>query len=517
MLCRLLVATALLGGCASLPAPIPMSPSYAIQDVTSTRLARIALKTALPDAPELSGFRLLPEAPFSFNARIALASRAEKSIDVQYYELRNDGVGRQFLRELRDASLRGVRVRLLVDDLYMGDADELFSSLAAYPNMEVRLFNPLPARSGSLMSRIVFSLHEFGRINHRMHNKLFIVDNSFSVSGGRNMADEYFMQDGQANFIDMDVLASGPVVREQSAAFDIYWNSEQVRPIDQVASFNLSPAQARRRFDQLVEGAGYGLPENERDALGRTSVARQLDDGRLDQFHAKSQVLVDDPTKMMRRHFEERFQGSVSQRTLAVLETARSHLFITSPYYVPGQIGLAQIKRQLQSGVKITVVTNSLAATDEPLVYAGYARYRLEILKLGVVLYEVSPTLSQRSGQLGEFGKTTGRLHGKTAVIDDKRVFIGSMNLDGRSASLNTEIGLVIDSPEIAADFNRIISTDRFTSAYLVRIGSRGGVEWIVQDGNGMVTAIHEDEPETSWLIQFKNWMLSPFVGEELL
>ncbi len=170
----------------------------------------------------LSGFRLLPEAPFSFNARIALARRAEKSIDVQYYELRNDGVGRQLLRELRDASRRGVRVRLLVDDLYMAGADALFSSLAAHPHVEVRLLNPLPARAGSLLSRIAFSMHDIVRINHRMHNKLFIVDNSFSVSGGRNIADEYFMQDGQANFIDMDVLASGPVVREQSAAFDLY-------------------------------------------------------------------------------------------------------------------------------------------------------------------------------------------------------------------------------------------------------------------------------------------------------
>ena len=203
-----------------------------------------------------------------------------------------------------------------------------------------------------------------------------------------------------------------------------------MRPIDQVASFDLSTEQARQRFDQWVGGAGHGLPENERDALGRTSVASQLDAGKLDQVHAKAQVLVDDPAKLMRKSIEERFQGSVTQRTLGILETARSHLFITSPYYVPGEVGLAQIKRQRQSGVAITVVTNSLAATDEPLVYAGYARYRLAILKLGVVIYELSPTLSQRSGRLGDFGKTTGRLHGKTAVIDDKRVFVGSMNLD---------------------------------------------------------------------------------------
>jgi len=513
----LLTVAALLGGCASLPAPMAVLPAHAIQDVASTRLARIAAQNALPDAAELSGFRLLPEAPFSFNARIALANRAEMSIDAQYYEVRNDGVGRQFLRALRDASLRGVRVRLLVDDLYATDADELFSSLAAYPNVEVRLFNPLPARSGSVLSRIVFSMHEFGRINHRMHNKLFIADNSFSVSGGRNIADEYFMQDGRANFIDMDVLASGPVVRDQSDAFDIYWNSEQVRPIDQLVPLNVSAEQARQRFDQWVSGAGHGLPENERDALGRISVARQLDAGKLDQIHAKSQVLVDDPSKIMRRRIEERLQGSVSQRTLAILETARSQLFITSPYYVPGRTGLAQLKRQVQAGVKITVVTNSLAATDEPLVYAGYARYRRDVLKLGVVIYELSPMLSQRSGRLGDFGRSTGRLHGKTVVIDDNRAFVGSMNLDGRSASLNTEIGLVMESPDIVADFNRIISTDRFTSTYLVRLGASNGVEWVEQDSNGMAMAVHHDDPETSWFIKINNWLLSPFVREELL
>ncbi len=513
----LLVATALLGACASLPAPVAVPPSHALQDVGSTPLARIAQRNASPERPELSGFRLLPEAPSAFNARIALARRAARSLDVQYYDLRNDGTGRQLLRELRDATLRGVRVRLLVDDLYLGDAGELFGTLAAHPLMEVRLFNPLPVRSGSLSARLVLSLHEAVRINHRMHNKLFIADNSFSVSGGRNIADEYFMQDGKTNFIDMDVLATGPVVRAQSDAFDLYWNSAQVRPIDHVTPLSSTPGQAQARFAELVRGDAQGLAESERDAMGRTSVASQLDAGVLDQSHARATVLVDDPAKMMGLRFAERFKGSVTQRTLAELETARTSLFITSPYYVPGEIGIAQVRRQIERGVRITVVTNSLAATDEPLVYAGYARYRQELLRLGVVLYELSPRLSQRSGVLGEFGLTTGRLHGKTAVIDDARVFVGSMNLDGRSASLNTEIGLVIDSPALAAEFNRIISADGYASAYQVRLGPTGSVEWVERDRTGQLIKVHTDEPETSWIVQIKNWLLSPLVHEELL
>jgi putative cardiolipin synthase len=513
----LLLAAAFLGGCASLPAHVPMPPSHAIADVAATQLARIAQANAGPEAAALSGFRLLPEAPTSFNARIALARRAEKSLDVQYYELRDDGVGRQLLRELGDAARRGVRVRLLVDDLYIGHAGELFGTLAAHPGIEVRLFNPLPVRAGSLLTRLAFSLHELRRINHRMHNKLFVADNSFSISGGRNIADEYFMQDGTANFIDMDVLASGPVVREQSAAFDLYWNSDQVRPLPALDTPSVTPEQARLRFNELVSAEPAGLTENERDGLGRTPVARQLDDRRLDQSHAPALVLVDDPAKIQRRRFEERFAGSVTQRTLAALETARSSLFITSPYYVPGDIGFAQAKRQIERGVRITVVTNSLAATDEPLVYAGYARYRRALLELGVVLYEFSPALSQRSGRLGHFGRSTGRLHGKTAVIDDERVFVGSMNLDGRSASLNTEIGLLIDSPALARDIARIVALDGFTSAYQVRLGPTGSVEWVERDSDGKVVKVHTDEPETNWLVQFKNWLLSPFVHEELL
>src|ERR1035438_8605907 len=178
-------------GCASLPPRVPAPPVPALTDVADTLLGRVARASRAPGDPSLSGFRLLPEGETAFDARISLARRAQKSLDVQYYLIQDDDIGRQFLRELRDAARRGVRVRLLVDDLYTAGEDPLFAGLAAYQGVEVRLFNPLPSRAGSLGQRILFSLHEFGRINHRMHNKLFIADNSFAVSGGRNIAEEY--------------------------------------------------------------------------------------------------------------------------------------------------------------------------------------------------------------------------------------------------------------------------------------------------------------------------------------
>ena len=203
--------------------PRPTSPT--------TKLAQIAAANTPEDKRALSGFRLLPAGDQAFDARIALARRAEKTLDVQYYLIAHDASGLQFLRELRDAAARGVRVRILVDDLYANGQDELLAALAAHANVEVRMFNPLPVRNGGLASRVVFSMHQFSRINGRMHNKLFIADNAFSVTGGRNIADEYFGRSEPANFIDMDILATGPVVRELSNVFDRYWNSEHTYPV----------------------------------------------------------------------------------------------------------------------------------------------------------------------------------------------------------------------------------------------------------------------------------------------
>ena len=221
----LLTVAVALGGCAVLPSQVERPVSYARSDVADTRLAKIAAaSTAAAAGPEVSGFRLLADGAEAFDARVALIRRAEKTLDVQYYVIANDATGREFLRELQAAAARGVRVRILVDDLYATGQDELFAGLAAHDNVEVRLFNPLPVRGGGFAQRIVFSLHQFSRINHRMHNKLFIADGSFAVTGGRNIADEYFGRSGDANFIDMDLLSTGPVVAELAAVFDGFWN-----------------------------------------------------------------------------------------------------------------------------------------------------------------------------------------------------------------------------------------------------------------------------------------------------
>jgi putative cardiolipin synthase len=503
-----------------LPAPTPNPPSQAIVDVSATQLARVssAARERASAAPEHSGFRPLPEGEFAFDARIALARHAERSLDVQYYLIQNDPIGRRLLRELRDAAQRGVRVRLLIDDLFAAGEDELLAGLAAHPNAEVRVFNPLPVRSGSFMTRFVFSLHEFDRINRRMHNKLFIADNSFAVSGGRNIAAEYFMRSEQANFIDLDMLSAGPVVREFSNAFDRYWNSEQAWPIERVTYLRERDALARRqRFDELVADDSGPLQLRERDVLRRTPLSSQLEQGEVEGLmFASARVVVDPPDKIAR---ELRSLGAdtVLENVVNMFGSARREVLIVSPYFIPDDRGVAMMQRAGQNKNRVILMTNSLGATDEPLVYWRYARKREAMLKAGVTIYELSPSLVRKTQEFGLFGQSMGRLHAKLATIDRRWLYIGSMNLDGRSAIYNTEIGLIIDSEEVVTDVRRLRVHDDIRSAYRVRLREDGkGVEWVETSADGRET-VHLDEPDDSWVLRLKNWFLAPFVMEEML
>jgi len=511
-----LLAAAWLTGCVSLPPPEPRAPVTAFTDVAQTELAQLAAKDVPSNSTALSGFRLLPEAAFAFDARISLARHAEKSLDVQYYLIQKDDVGLLFLKELREAAARGVRVRLLVDDLYTAGEDEVFSTFSAFPNVEVRLFNPLPSRANSLTTRLLLSLTDFGRINHRMHNKMLIADNSFAVSGGRNIGNEYFMRSTAANFIDMDVISSGPVVRQMSEGFDRYWNSSHAWPIERIAPLRTTPEAGQRRFDEIVRTAVPDVPIRPRDVLNKSPVGEQLITGKIDRYWAPGTLFVDDPEKITRTA-EEAFVGSVTEGALSVINAARHEVKIGSPYFIPGANGMAMMKKAIERGGRITVVTNSLGATDEPLAYAGYERYRADMLKIGVTIYEIAPTLTGRSGQFGDFGKSISRLHAKLAIIDNERFFVGSMNLDHRSAAVNTEVGLLIDSPELVGDYNKLMSGERINLGYRLRLGPNGRrVQWLEYDDAGG-DIVHEDEPGEFLWLRFKNWLLLPIVGEELL
>lgn len=506
-----------LAGCAVLPDRIDAPPSHAITQTADTALGRIASASLDGTAPGASGFRLLPRGAFALEARVALARRAERSLDVQYYQIDRDEIGLGFLRELAAAAARGVRVRLLVDDLYAGGEDELLRSMASLPSVEVRLFNPLPARGGTPASRVARSVLEFERINHRMHNKLFIADTRFSVSGGRNMASDYFMRNTRANFIDVDVVAAGPVVREQSEVFDMYWNSDQVWPIERlVPAAPSDDASPTERFARLAGPVQLLPAPDPSDPLGRVAVGLELDGGRVSLSFADAAVFADAPAKVVRRGRDENV-ATVSRSTIAALHSAKHEMVIASPYFIPGRFGMQSIQEARARGVRVAVFTNALGATDEPLVHWRYAHYRRALLRLGVELYELSPDRARESGRFGEFGASFARLHAKLAVIDRRHVFIGSLNLDPRSAWLNTEAGLLIHSADLASDIEKLIGNDRLTSVYRLRLAADGEtIEWVTTADDNSERVLR-DEPDDSWLHQLKMRILSPFAPEELL
>ncbi|TMH05050.1 MAG: phospholipase D family protein [Betaproteobacteria bacterium] len=349
-----LLLSLVMAGCASLPSQVQRPVSAALADTADTPLARIAAAAAPDDERQLSGFRPLMDGDHALNARIALIRRAQKSLDLQYYLIASDEVGLLLLRELRDAAARGVRVRLLVDDLYAAGQDELFAGLAAHANVELRLFNPLPARSGTFGARIVLSLHEFTRINRRMHNKLFIADNAFAIVGGRNLANEYFMRSESANFIDADVLATGPVVRELSTVFDAYWNSEQAWPVHSLAAGK--PADARANFDAMVRDAAAEPTVTPRDRFGRSSVQAQLDSGRLEQRFATAEVFADTPAKAAGSGNAE---ATPMAAAMGAMRAARSDVLIVSPYFVPGESGMAVAGRHRRAAGALGLCTLS--------------------------------------------------------------------------------------------------------------------------------------------------------------
>jgi cardiolipin synthase C len=505
-----------LAGCASLP-PVPQrAESKAITGTRDTLLGRLASASLDGSGPGESGFRLLPAGDFAFDARIALARRAERSLDVQYYQIQRDSIGLQFLRELRDAAGRGVRVRLLVDDLYTAGEDELFRTFAAMPNVEVRLFNPLPSRGTTLAGRLLFSLHEFTRINHRMHNKLFIADNRFSVSGGRNMADEYFMRSAQANFIDMDVIAAGPVVRELSGVFDRYWNSDYAYPVQSVVALQMDTAAAQRRFDELAKNPAPVFESTTGDPFGLATVEFELLAGQLTLTFANASVFADAPEKIVRKDRDENL-ATVTRSTLEAFAGARSEVIVASPYFIPGPLGLKLLQEAIDHHVRVVVLTNALGATDEPLVHWRYARYRRELLKMGVEIYELSPSLTRDVGNFGDFRKSFGRLHAKVAMIDRHTLFIGSMNLDNRSAWSNTEAGLLIDSVELSQAAYSLFDKDKGASVYRLRLATDGEtIEWVSTGRNGKEIVLR-DEPDNNWLLRLKMFLLEPFATEELL
>jgi len=513
-------ATIVMSGCAT---PLPNAPratSRALPPASGSPLVALVESSGIPSGQ--SGFWPIPQGAYALDARLTLLREATHSLDLQYYLLGNDGVGRAVMRELRNAAMRGVRVRLLLDDLYTQDIESDLLALQTFANVEIRLFNPFTFGRQSASGRLLNFVGDFRRLNHRMHNKTFIADGALAVVGGRNLADEYFLRSKDANFLDMDVLVGGQLVPELSSIFDRYWNSDQVFPLHAVDAAPGAASDLQRAFAHRVEDPGpnpvISAPE-EPDAMGQPPLSRALRQGRQPFVPARAIAVADLPSKADTRdhHPAPAFEDTVTHRYIDTLRRAQSEIVIFSPYFVPGRKGVEYLREARDRGVEVRVVTNAMSTSDEPIVNVGYQRYREQLLRMGVQLYELSATRSATDPALMQaLGGSRGRLHAKMAFVDRRIVMVGSMNVDLRSAYSNTEIGVGIDSPELAKLILDAYRADNFSGVYQVQLKpDGGGVQWSGHDPQGEQVLV--DEPEVSVIQRFKLWLQFLFVPEDLL
>ena len=433
---------------------------------------------------------IIDQANQAYTLRASLIDHASVSIDAQYYIWHNDTTGKQLLQKLHQAAERGVRVRLLLDDNNTNGTDNILTALNAHPNIQIRLFNPFLIRKW----RALGYLADFPRVNRRMHNKTLTADNRASIIGGRNIGDEYLTDSAQkTTFADMDVLVSGSIVTRISQEFDRYWRSDSAYPLETI----IKPT-ARR----IAKGNA------QLNANGSAPAPEPPPQGSLKYYPSQIQLVSDDPAKALDRKVRVNVWNEIQK----ALGTPQRELYLVSPYFVPTRTGADIMQTITQSGIHTTILTNSLAATDVAPVHSGYMRYRKPLLRAGVELYELKAESNDKKRKLKDRGLTGNSgtsLHAKTFIVDQQRVFVGSFNLDPRSARLNTEMGVVIQSPELAQTLQQQLHQQAQHEAYRVTLSDKGKVQWHDPDHPEQPPAT--TEPQASLfkraLSKFLSWL----------
>jgi len=520
-----LLWTALLAGCLSgcmaLPDLSGRPWQQALPMADSGPLAQLAAASSA--GGDLSGFRLIGSGTEALQARLALIDAATRSLDLQVYQFKGDATGRALMRALRDAAVRGVRVRLLVDDLYTAGDDGLWLALSSQPGVELRLFNPFLAARDNHLSRLLESAFGHERMHRRMHNKLLVADGVLALAGGRNIADAYYLPMPQGSFVDIDMLVAGALVPQMAQAFDLYWNSDYSHALSSVLNVALSePPQLNEWADALDRPCSTdACAALERKRHEPSALAAEWAQGRLVMTSAVAHVASDSPLKIENEQVATdigMLATSGAQVRLLVAQAirqARQEVTVVSPYLIPGPAGVAGIATLRRRGVAVTLFTNSMAATDEPMVHLGYRKYRAALLREGVALYEWSPVRGGRVLRELLAGGTVLRLHAKAALIDREVVFVGSMNFDPRSRDLNTEFGLLIRSPTLADELHALLQRLQRDGAYRLHLDEDGRtLHWTAGDGDLHIEAF---EPDTDFGSRLLLDLLEPFVPEEML
>jgi putative cardiolipin synthase len=510
----------LAAGCAGLPpgADLPRVESVALQNPEQTRLGG-KFADAARDHGETTGFRILNVGVDGFLTRVQMIDAAERTLDLQYFIFRGDQTGRLITAALMRAADRGVRVRVLIDDGDVVSGDEQILALLDHPSAEVRIFNPFAYRGHSTFRRGIEFMFNSRRLNYRMHNKLFVADNAVALVGGRNIGNQYFQMEPESQFADDDVFTAGPIVQQLSKTFDEYWNSKLAVPAAALGGHNAAAAAPRRQLMQTLDSPGIDYVA----MLNSQEPYAGMIAGRLPLTWANAQVVCDSPDKKDVENGAR--SGRLMTRPVAkAAAEVKSELLMVTPYFVPAKDELQTLDTLLQSQVRVAILTNSLQSAPELLAQSGYISYRLPLLRSGGDLYEIRSDLgnSRGSGQtvrISRFGNYA--LHAKLFVFDRQKLFIGSMNYDQRSKRLNTEVGLIIDSPalaeQMAARFEQLTQPE---NAYVLTL--RGGsavgathVAWATVE-NGKPVEYMQEPARSAWQrLKLKLLALLP-MGAEL-
>jgi cardiolipin synthase C len=512
------LVVAALSGCASLPpgANFPKAPSSALAHPEKIRLGRQFENIALQQGGK-SGFHIIPAGTDGFLVRMQMINAAERTLDLQYYIFRGDNTGQLLADALLHAADRGVRIRVLLDDGETVTGDDQITALEAHHSVEVRIFNPFTYRGHSQLFRNIEWVFNSSRVDYRMHNKLLVVDNAIALIGGRNIGDQFFQVNPESQFADDDVFAAGPISQQLSASFDEYWNSALSIPAQALsgekssqAALNELRGELKERKQQLkTDGIGYV----KRIAAGEPF--NGIISGSLPLVWAHAKLVYDSPNKKQVENGA--IVGRLMQPDVAnITATVQSELLMVTPFLIPGDEGMRLLKDLRQRNVRVRILTNSLESSTSSTAQSGYMHYRVPLLADGVQLYEIRSLLgnSKGSGQtaaISRYGNYS--LHAKLFVFDRKRLFIGSMNFDQRSKHLNTEIGLIIDSPvlaqKIAARFEAMVLP---VNSYRLALRSNTSADpskllWQTQVEGKAVT--YDTEPARSHWQRIKVNMLS--------
>ena len=505
-----LALTVTLNACATRPPATAFArpQTHALAATAATPLAN-ALGPLEKQHPGESAVRLLPTGTDALQARVALARAASKTLDMQYYIAEEDNTGKLLLGAALHAADRGVRVRMLVDDLNFKDIDRIMAALDSHHNIEIRVFNPYGSAQRSFSERTRNFFTNLDHFTRRMHNKAMIADNQIAIVGGRNLGDEYFSASPTLQFRDLDAFVAGPVTQQISASFDDYWNSTVSYPLRVLNKQKFDPADLDKTREELRAHWRANADPLNAKPLNATPLDQQIAREQMGLYWAPTEFHVDSPSKI--EHPSDDYKSPPLTRLADLLKNAQKEFLILSPYFVPHDAGVKALGDLTRRHVRVAVLTNSLAATDAVAVQAGYAPYRVPLLQNGVELYEFKPMQAEGEGRptAGLFGsKSRASLHAKAYVIDRSILVIGSMNLDPRSAQLNTELALVIHSKPIAEEaaglFDRGISpqasyrvelASAAVMAELRRTGSpQSGLVWTTQEDTGTVTYYYDPE-----------------------